>query len=241
MRLAGRQRRAIPARGSRPSAETQTWSWRPSPPTRRSDRDCRRLSPATARLRCPGAHRGTPALTALRPSTHPDGSRRGIDPAPADRRRARSPARRPADHGACSRFDDTAASSAASRAARCSAHKGKPDVAVVEVGRSGLVFRTRAARFTVTRDDRAKPSSVAFAMHLRSGINGGTMTTGKRGFASMDRNRQREIASKGGKLAHLRGMAHEWTSEEAREAGRKGGAAVRQRKPAPDPQRQDQQ
>jgi general stress protein YciG len=72
-------------------------------------------------------------------------------------------------------------------------------------------------------------------------INGGRMTTGKRGFASMDRNRQREIASKGGKLAHLRGMAHEWTSEEAREAGRKGGAAVRQRKPAPDPQRQDQQ
>jgi len=67
------------------------------------------------------------------------------------------------------------------------------------------------------------------------------MTTGKRGFASMDRNRQREIASKGGKLAHLRGMAHEWTSEEAREAGRKGGAAVRQRKPAPDTQRQDQQ
>ena len=75
----------------------------------------------------------------------------------------------------------------------------------------------------------------------RARNNGGQMTTGKRGFASMDRNRQREIASKGGKLAHLRGMAHEWTSEEAREAGRKGGAAVRQRKPAPEPQRQDQQ
>ena len=51
------------------------------------------------------------------------------------------------------------------------------------------------------------------------------MKTGKRGFASMERDRQREIASKGGKLAHLRGMAHEWTPEEAREAGRKGGAA----------------
>jgi len=59
------------------------------------------------------------------------------------------------------------------------------------------------------------------------------MAIGKRGFASMDRNRQREIASKGGKLAHLRGMAHEWTAEEAREAGRKGGSAVRQRKPTP--------
>jgi len=44
-----------------------------------------------------------------------------------------------------------------------------------------------------------------------------------RGFASMDRNKQREIASKGGKAAHLKGTAHEWTREEAREAGRKGG------------------
>jgi uncharacterized protein len=67
------------------------------------------------------------------------------------------------------------------------------------------------------------------------------MAIGKRGFASMDRNRQREIASKGGKLAHLRGQAHEWTSEEARVAGRKGGTAVRQRKPVALPQRQDQQ
>ena len=47
-----------------------------------------------------------------------------------------------------------------------------------------------------------------------------------RGFASMDRVKQREIASKGGKAAHQKGTAHEWTSEEAREAGRKGGEAV---------------
>jgi uncharacterized protein len=46
-----------------------------------------------------------------------------------------------------------------------------------------------------------------------------------RGFASMDRDKQREIASKGGRAAHLKGTAHEWTSEEAREAGRKGGMA----------------
>jgi len=44
-----------------------------------------------------------------------------------------------------------------------------------------------------------------------------------RGFASMDRNKQREIASKGGRAAHQKGTAHEWTTEEAREAGRKGG------------------
>jgi general stress protein YciG len=46
-----------------------------------------------------------------------------------------------------------------------------------------------------------------------------------RGFASMDRTRQREIASKGGKAAHVKGTAHEWSGEEAREAGRKGGMA----------------
>jgi uncharacterized protein len=51
-----------------------------------------------------------------------------------------------------------------------------------------------------------------------------------RGFASMDRSKQREIASKGGKAAHQKGTAHEWTSEEAREAGRKGGMASHRRK-----------
>ena len=52
----------------------------------------------------------------------------------------------------------------------------------------------------------------------------------KRGFASMDVGRQREIASKGGRAAHQKGTAHEWTSEEAREAGRKGGMASHRRK-----------
>ena len=51
-----------------------------------------------------------------------------------------------------------------------------------------------------------------------------------RGFASMDRNKQREIASKGGKAAHQKGTAHEWTSEEPREPGRKGGMASHRRK-----------
>jgi hypothetical protein len=46
----------------------------------------------------------------------------------------------------------------------------------------------------------------------------------------MDRGKQREIASKGGKAAHQKGTAHEWTSEEAREAGRKGGMASHKRK-----------
>jgi general stress protein YciG len=50
----------------------------------------------------------------------------------------------------------------------------------------------------------------------------------KRGFASMDQERQREIASKGGKAAHVKGRAHEFTPEQARLAGRKGGQAVSQ-------------
>jgi general stress protein YciG len=47
-----------------------------------------------------------------------------------------------------------------------------------------------------------------------------------RGFASMDLSRQREIASKGGKAAHAQGRAHEFTADEARNAGRKGGEVV---------------
>lgn len=52
--------------------------------------------------------------------------------------------------------------------------------------------------------------------------------TGKsrRGFASMDPERQKEIASRGGRAAHEKGTAHEWSSDEARHAGRKGGVTV---------------
>jgi len=46
-----------------------------------------------------------------------------------------------------------------------------------------------------------------------------------RGFASMDPDKQKQIASKGGKAAHVKGTAHTWTSEEARIAGQKGGRA----------------
>lgn len=50
-----------------------------------------------------------------------------------------------------------------------------------------------------------------------------------RGFASMDPDKQRQIASKGGRAAHEMGTAHEWNSNEARAAGRKGGASSRKR------------
>ena len=51
-------------------------------------------------------------------------------------------------------------------------------------------------------------------------------TARKRGFAAMDREQQRAIASKGGRAAHRKGTAHEFSSEEARRVGRLGGKAV---------------
>ncbi len=59
----------------------------------------------------------------------------------------------------------------------------------------------------------------------QSGESGGRR--GGRGFAGMDPERQRQIASEGGRAAHAQGTAHEFTPEEAREAGRKGGEASR--------------
>jgi len=67
----------------------------------------------------------------------------------------------------------------------------------------------------------------------RSDIAADNRTTGTvsrktpRGFAAMDPQAQRAIAAKGGRAAHQKGTAHEFTSEEARIAGRKGGEASR--------------
>jgi general stress protein YciG len=69
-----------------------------------------------------------------------------------------------------------------------------------------------------------------YALNYRKEVNYMTNTKGKgRGFASMNKDKQRMIASKGGKAAHKKGTAHTWTSEEARKAGRLGGRA-RQKK-----------
>ncbi len=54
------------------------------------------------------------------------------------------------------------------------------------------------------------------------------MAKKQRGFAAMNKELQQEIARKGGKAAHQSGHAHEFTPEEAREAGRRGGRAVSQ-------------
>lgn len=52
--------------------------------------------------------------------------------------------------------------------------------------------------------------------------------TSNRGFAAMDPEKQRRIASEGGRAAHRQGVAHEWSRDEARQAGKKGGQIVSQ-------------
>jgi len=52
----------------------------------------------------------------------------------------------------------------------------------------------------------------------------------RRGFAAMSAERQREIASQGGRAAHRQGVAHEWSAEEALQAGKKGGQASGKRR-----------
>lgn len=64
--------------------------------------------------------------------------------------------------------------------------------------------------------------------HLSDSSTGRNRRRSERGFASMDPAKQREIASKGGRAAHQKGTAHEFSSEEARAAGRKGGEKVSQ-------------
>jgi len=57
------------------------------------------------------------------------------------------------------------------------------------------------------------------------GLKEETVTKQLRGFATMDVTKQREIARMGGKAAHAKGTAHEWSREQARLAGHKGGLA----------------
>ena len=76
------------------------------------------------------------------------------------------------------------------------------------------------ARVTMQNPEDSRNESGA-----RRRENGGLKE--RRGFASMSPEKQREIASKGGRAAHEKGTAHEWTSEEARNAGRKGGQISR--------------
>ena len=95
------------------------------------------------------------------------------------------------------------------------------------------------ARSTDSRDRYSSDSEVRGSRLGDGGLGGRQIadlpspnagSTGQRrstrGFASMDPQRQKEIASKGGRAAHRKGTAHQWSVEEARVAGRKGGTSV---------------
>jgi uncharacterized protein len=84
--------------------------------------------------------------------------------------------------------------------------------------------------YVVQPTDPHPPAERGEASTMHDPQKGRTMTGDRkerRGFASMSPEKQREIASKGGRAAHQKGTAHEWTSEEARSAGRKGGQISR--------------
>ena len=68
---------------------------------------------------------------------------------------------------------------------------------------------------------------MATSQSQRTSQGAAPRTPSRRGFASMDPEQQRRIASEGGKASHESGRGHRWTSEEARMAGRKGGQARR--------------
>ena len=74
----------------------------------------------------------------------------------------------------------------------------------------------------------ARPSNGENVARAANASESGSAPRGRsnRGFASMDREKQREIASKGGRAAHEKGTAHEFDAGEARAAGRKGGVTV---------------
>jgi general stress protein YciG len=77
-----------------------------------------------------------------------------------------------------------------------------------------------------SNDGRVETSERSMGEGGDMGSAGRSAGRSNRGFASMDRERQREIASKGGRAAHRKGTAHQWSADEAREAGRKGGTSV---------------
>ena len=94
-------------------------------------------------------------------------------------------------------------------------------------GPGGTSDRERQ-RDVINEPARNQGGSMSASPTGNAGSNGNSVGGRKsaRGFASMDQGKQKEIASKGGRAAHAKGTAHEFDSNEARAAGRKGGMAV---------------
>ena len=79
-----------------------------------------------------------------------------------------------------------------------------------------------------SREDMSNSNDDVRSGSSNQSDNSETPRRSGRGFAAMSPERQRQIASEGGRAAHKQGVAHEWSSDEARTAGRKGGQTVSQ-------------
>jgi uncharacterized protein len=89
-------------------------------------------------------------------------------------------------------------------------------------------YDTRIPR-TIQRGVLCQWTSLDNINRRKAMTNQGKAKNTRRGFAGMDPEERRNVASMGGKAAHRLGVAHEWTTEEARRAGRIGGMKSRRR------------
>src|SRR5438270_2948598 len=103
-----------------------------------------------------------------------------------------------------------------------------------ETGQTGLLENQNSERQDEMNRDFEPGNNQQTNLEMNSEIesgararNNGTRSS-NRGFAAMSPERQKQIASEGGRAAHKQGVAHEWNSDEARKAGRKGGQIVSQ-------------
>jgi uncharacterized protein len=96
-----------------------------------------------------------------------------------------------------------------------------------------MIIRVNRSSEIGVGDSRTNRAQSA-VIELKDGKRDEAMTTSeskqRRGFGLMPSEQQREISCKGGRAAHIKGTAHEWTTDEARSAGRKGAQASRGRR-----------
>jgi uncharacterized protein len=97
-------------------------------------------------------------------------------------------------------------------------------------GRGSPVDKVEAAVFAQAFVDGIVPPKTQHPTEPQPSEPAPESRRARKGFASMDPDKQRQIASKGGRAAHAKGTAHEFTSDEARIQGSKGGKAVAQSK-----------
>ena len=89
------------------------------------------------------------------------------------------------------------------------------------------IQNTGSSQEEMFRGESSEPQNAGSEREASSTERSGRGSS-NRGFAAMSPERQRQIASEGGRAAHRQGVAHEWNSDEARKAGRKGGEKVSQ-------------